>query len=35
MGVAVKQKITYRQVARRNVDETKTLAVLFKNELLG
>ena len=35
MGVAVKQKITHRQVAGRNVDETETPAVLLEGELLG
>ena len=35
MGVAVKLKITRWQVARRNVDETETPAVLLKGELLG
>jgi hypothetical protein len=35
MGVAVKQKIARGQVARRNVDETETPAVLLKGELLG
>jgi hypothetical protein len=34
MSVAVKQKITRRQVARRNMDETETPAVLLESELL-